>query len=134
MITKQFTPYKGREIKTGQRVYAYRNLHNGKYSIVDLESRLVLGHAHSLTITNAWFFVRESGRQRVLKEKRKNVHAYVIGNYAQDSADSRDREPVSYNPYKGGAFTKANGEPITRADSVSLTGGGAFYRMEEEAK
>ena len=61
------------------RVQVYRNLNNGLISIQDLSTGLVLGHASAVDLQRATFIVREAGRQQVLKEKRKNVHAFVRG-------------------------------------------------------
>lgn len=125
-----FTPYKGREVTPGQRVFVYRNLHNNKYSIADAASGLVLGHAHNLRIEDASFIVREAGRQRVLKERRKNVHAFVCGYFEDDCASHFDATLVTYNPYKSGTFTQKNeegaAEPITAAASVSFTAAGVY--------
>lgn len=67
-------------MKTSQKQYkVYRNLHNGLFSIQDKDTGLVVGHAESVSMIDCEFKVNESGRQRVLKEKRKNVHAFVIG-------------------------------------------------------
>jgi hypothetical protein len=48
-------------------------------SIQDLSTGLVLGHASAVDLQEASFIVREAGRQQVIKEKRKNVHAFVRG-------------------------------------------------------
>lgn len=61
------------------KVQVYRNLHNGLISIQDLSTGLVLGHAYAIDLKRADFIVREAGRQQVIKEKRKNVHAFVRG-------------------------------------------------------
>ena len=61
------------------KVQVYRNLHNGLISIQDLSTGLVLGHAYAIDLRWADFVVREAGRQQVIKEKRKNVHAFVRG-------------------------------------------------------
>ena len=61
------------------KVQVYRNLHNGLISIQDLSTGLVLGHAYAIDLEEANFIVREAGRQQVIKEKRKNVHAFVRG-------------------------------------------------------
>ena len=61
------------------KVQVYRNLHNGLISIQDLSTGLVLGHAYAVDLKRADFIVREAGRQQVIKEKRKNVHAFVRG-------------------------------------------------------
>lgn len=39
----------------------------------------VLGYAHGLVLLNSEFHVSEAGRQRVLKSKRKNIHAQIVG-------------------------------------------------------
>tara|TARA_R110002153_G_scaffold38558_1_gene111879 strand:- start:160 stop:567 length:408 start_codon:yes stop_codon:yes gene_type:complete len=74
------------------KVSVYRNLHNGLISIKSASSGLVLGHAKSVDISGADFVVNEAGRQRVLKEKRKNVHAYVKGLLLNT---------IGFMPYKG---------------------------------
>ena len=61
------------------RVQVYRNLNNGLISIQDLSTGLVLGHAYAIDLEEANFIVREAGRQQVIREQRKNVHAFVRG-------------------------------------------------------
>ena len=61
------------------RVQVYRNLNNGLISIQDLSTGLVLGHASAVDLQEATFIVREAGRQQVIREQRKNVHAFVRG-------------------------------------------------------
>tara|TARA_R100001086_G_C11756193_1_gene236794 strand:- start:80 stop:493 length:414 start_codon:yes stop_codon:yes gene_type:complete len=39
----------------------------------------VVDHRDQVLIHNAEFRVREGGRQRVIKERKKNVHAFVVG-------------------------------------------------------
>ena len=58
------------------RVQVYRNLNNGLISIQDLSTGLVLGHASAVDMEEANFIVREAGRQQVIREQRKNVHAF----------------------------------------------------------
>ena len=58
--------------------------------------------------------VRESGRKRVIKEQRKNVHAFARLDHGTTSldiggwtafADSLERGiEISYNPYAGDSF------------------------------
>ena len=57
----------------------YRNLNNGRISIKDKRTNLVVGYADEVWVENPKFIVSEAGRQRVLEEKRKNVHAYIEG-------------------------------------------------------
>jgi hypothetical protein len=61
------------------RVKVYFNLQKDCLSVIDAETGLLYCHAHRVEIHNAKFRVQEAGRQRVIKDKRKNVHAYIIG-------------------------------------------------------
>jgi hypothetical protein len=66
------------------RSFVYRNLNDKCWSVKALEGpnkgRVVL-HARYIAVTgrDGGFKVSETGRQRVLREKRKNVHAGVVG-------------------------------------------------------
>lgn len=100
-----YKSYKGRKVDNSKPVMVYKNLHNGLFSIK--QGGLVVGHALSLRLNNVLFQVNEAGRQRVIKEKKKNVHAYICGNllgYDVPSEISDTSRMVSYNPYKGASF------------------------------
>ena len=65
---------------------------------------LVVAHVHSVMLSPAQFTVNQAGRQRVLIEKKKNVHAFVVG-YIEAVNINIDVEvggmtSISYNPYK----------------------------------
>lgn len=102
------------------RNYIYRNLHKNKFSI--RYKGIVQTHAHYLTAYKCEFKVNEAGRQRVLKEKRKNVHAFVSTEsyYLQEGElDLSNKREVYYNPYKHDQFIlKDTREVITRKDKV----------------
>ena len=61
------------------RVRAYYNLHRKCFSVQDYKTGLVVEHTDSLFFTNAMFVVRKSGNEKVKREGRKNVHAFVNG-------------------------------------------------------
>lgn len=94
-----------------------------------------MARLHRVLLGNAVFQVNEAGRQRVLKEKRKNVHAFVIGRIANDAytpkgeicgacgIDENGRDlpwTVRYNPYEDGHFTGEHGEEVKGAMCVLL--------------
>lgn len=87
------------------KVEVYWNLHKNCFS-VRFKGR-VIRHANSLHLSNAKFVVRESGRQRVLREGRKNVHAFVRGILEESYEATCKGERVTYNPYKFSTFVKA---------------------------
>ena len=61
------------------RVKVYYNLQKECLSVVDTRTGRLFCHSHRIELKDAKFHVNENGRQKVLREKRKNVHAYVIG-------------------------------------------------------
>ena len=97
----------------------YRNLHTGLWSI---KQGVVRFHANCIFLKVASFIVNEKGRQRVLREKQKNVHAYVQG-YICDRPDyftvDGDWYEVTYNPYKYQHFVTSDKFAIS-ADTVGL--------------
>ena len=98
----------------GKRVKVYRNLKYGKdarplYSII-YDGRVV-SRRHRVLLSNVVFKVNENGRKRVLRERRKNVHAFAIGTLVgkrgcmgQDCNGKDFGIRVHYNPYGYGKF------------------------------
>ncbi len=127
-----FVSFRGRRAKPYQRVKAYWNLHKEVWSLVACDGPdkgLVLGHCPRLGLLSAKFTVLESGRQRVIREKKKNVHAYAVGKLLS-APDCHLKiqfpvRPLSYNPYKAGHFVvRASGEPIHGTEVLLLAEGG----------
>jgi len=86
---------------------------------------VVVEHTKDIYLRNAIFKVSEAGRQRVLKQKRKNVHAFIIGErfpFIPKSFVYRDE--ISYNPYKGPNFVIANQpeKSVDEAKYVTILG------------
>ena len=61
------------------KVYVYKNLQQACWSVRGRDSGLVLCHCNYILLLYAEFHVSEKGRQRVLREKQKNVHAGIRG-------------------------------------------------------
>lgn len=104
----------------GQVVDVYRNLHRKCWSV--RHRGIVRLHCETVTLGNVTFRVSEAGRQRVLRERRKNVHAVVRGTLVsrQGSVGEGSLEVV-YNPYKGGTFRYAlTDTPVHGARVVCL--------------
>jgi hypothetical protein len=90
----------------GLSVFVYRNLHLRCYSIRGNKRGIVFAHLNDgFSVNNAVFKVSSSGRDRVLREKRKNVHAGIRGNFQRSSIPESDNLiKVSYNPYLCDSF------------------------------
>ena len=84
------------------RVRAYYNLHRKCFSVQDYKTGLVVEHTDSLFFTNAMFVVRKSGNEKVKREGRKNVHAFVNGirsKLKQGMMPEFASHKVRYDPY-----------------------------------
>jgi hypothetical protein len=110
----------------GQRVMVYYNLHKHTFSVQ--KNGIVVMHADFVKLEDVEFRVRQGGKEKVRKEKSKNVHAFVIGNlvdFCQYPCDEIPEEPtgnvVTYNPYKYDTFVyRDSEEPIINAKEVDL--------------
>lgn len=67
----------------------YWNVRKKVFSV--REKGLVTDHVESVYIDSPRFVVSEAGRQRVLKNKQKNVHAFVRGAVLENSKETRSR-------------------------------------------
>lgn len=108
------------------RVFVYFNLHRKVFSVRALEGDrkgLVISHTASIVLDNVTFKVSEAGRQRVLRERKKNVHAGVVGEWSGvQQLDPQDMTLVTYNPYKYSSFVVKTTElPINAARQAFLS-------------
>ena len=101
-------PFKSRTPGTGLLVEVYRNLHDKdgsrRWSI--RQNGLVVGHADELFLMCCDFHVSAAGRDRVRRERRKNVHAFIDG--LRTSPESFDGLPkigqFAYDPFLDDGF------------------------------
>lgn len=118
-----------------KRIEIYYNLHKHCLSYREIGGRVQ--HASVIIVNNVRLAVQPAGRERVLREGRKNVHAFVRGTPAYirplDFTDDGDLtvanmqrqgyRPVTYNPHKFESFVYADThEPITEARQIVLIG------------
>lgn len=97
----KYDGFRNREIDFSVPVRIYKNLHNGKFSIK--QQGHVVAHVDTFKITDVTFKVSEAGRQRVILENKKNVHAYVCGRLLKVNEEynvGRFWVKTTYNPYK----------------------------------
>jgi len=115
------------------KVEIYYNLNKHVLSV--RQKGIVIKHTPAAEVFNAKFVVQPGGRKRVLREKRKNVHAFVRGTAGRLSKTvlsemlGRKYEVpgnwvrVTYNPYKYSSFVEADtGKPIREAAHVVISG------------
>ena len=120
-------------IDPNKKVLAYRNLHNGLWSIK--QDGIVSCYAQRVILKDCECRVSLAGNARVRDEKRKNVHATISG-YVCDfleihelSSEGDNYVPpeywneITYNPYKDRTFVQLFGEaraPIRRAWIIDM--------------
>lgn len=101
----------------------YRNLNkHGFFSIQQRTGQLrgkISGYAPAVLISAPTLNISEAGRSRVLKEKRKNVHAFLRGTLYATATQippellSLACQVISYSPYHGPYFfDTANRSPV----------------------
>lgn len=108
------------------RVEVYRNLSKGCWSI--RHKGRVIVHESRLILRDCTMHVQPAGRERVRRERRKNVHAYVKGIWGGPETHIKGPSPkfnLYYNPYDHDSFMW-NGLPIYNAALVEFTERGAF--------
>lgn len=124
-------PVKGRQLKADQEVFVYFNLHKKCFSVKDVKSGLVVAHTDNIVLYDVTFKVSESGRQRVLREQKKNVHAGVRGKVwsnVRGSVLTDLMTEATYNPYKYKTFvTKETETPVEEASMVILDNKRIFF-------
>lgn len=91
------------------KVFCYWNLHRNLFSVRALtgpSKGLVIAHSQVVKLIDVEPRVSEAGRQRVLRDRSKNVHAGLAGTLVQGKlpAPLREFSRVRYNPYEAGAF------------------------------
>lgn len=84
----------------------------------------VVNHVDFILLKNCTFVVGKAGRKRVLKDKRKNVHAYVRGEILHNPCwEGSSSRAVTYNPYKYDSFVYVDTEQtVSKADYVVING------------
>lgn len=98
------------------KVFVYRNLHQDCWSVKSRETGRVIAHADEVQLSNVEYKVSEAGRQRVLREKSKNVHAGLVGTLV-------DFDPIGGKmpTYPAAAFSSDPSIKPGKADPVSIT-------------
>jgi hypothetical protein len=115
------------------KVEIYYNLNKHVLSV--RQKGIVIKHTPAAEVFNAKFVVQPAGRKRVLREKRKNVHAFIRGTAGRLSKTILSQMlgrkykvqgnwvRVTYNPYKYNSFVEADtGEPIHESAHVVISG------------
>lgn len=120
-------------IDESKPVRVFRNWKRGCYNIMQ-NGRLV-ACARQVRLAGVEFRVRETGRRRMLRLRRRNVHAYAIG-WLLDHVSPNERrslEPVAgrgafYDPWRFSSFVDGESQrPVRHAGLAQLDESGVTY-------
>ena len=120
--------------KVDSTVFVYRNLRfrdRVVWSMKSVKSGLVVGRKSRVVLQDCRFKVSQAGRARVLRERKKYVHAGVQGVLLAPDAKriTKDFIRATYNPYKYSTFiVEATGEPIHHASLVVINEKGVWVK------
>jgi len=128
-----FVPRPRQVIDPSKPVRVFKNWRRGCYSI--MQNGRLKASAKQVRLIDVEFLVRESGRQRMLRQRRKNVHAYAVGrlmDYAHP-AESRNLDEIPgrgvyYNPYEFASFVDLETQaPVISASVAQFDERGVIY-------
>jgi hypothetical protein len=106
------------------KVAVYFNLHKNIFSVQSREKESygrVIDHVESVVLNAPTFVVRQAGRKKVIEDKKKNVHAFVVGHITDGVEVLSKEEVVTYNPYKYTSFVKEETkEPVSKAECAVI--------------
>lgn len=116
-------------------VRVFKNPKYGCYSI--MQNGRLRASARQVRLVNVEFRVREAGRQRMLREQRRNVHAFAVGTLSDyvHPDDGRDLggmngRRVFYNPYRFSSFVDSETQtPVTAATTAYFDEHGVTYAV-----
>ena len=111
------------------KVEVYKNLHKNCWSVRNNNTGRVIDYVDSIHIEDATLVVRPAGRARVLKEHKKNVHAFIKGTINNVLyIRVRGLRQITYDPYKYSSFIVSDTkEPVHTATNVFFTSNGKVY-------
>jgi hypothetical protein len=123
-------PFRNRTINPHKPVRVYRNLHRDAFSLQ--QDGRVVAHTDKLCLKDVVAQVSQAGRQRVIREKKRNVHAYLIGHICEATKPKGVSE-LTYNPYLFGSFyvPKRGNRFVTTASRVWLDYPKCFVKIGE---
>ncbi len=121
-------------IDPNKPVRVFLNHKHRCYSI--FQNGAIRASARQVRLEDVEFRVRESGREKMLRENRRTIHAFAVGRLV-DHVHPSDRErdlgglagrKVRYNPREAGCFMDVQTrEPVSNATLAQFDEDGATY-------
>ncbi len=116
-------------------VRVIRNWKRDCYTII--QNGLPRASAKQVRLADVEFQVRESGRNRMLSKRKRNVHAYATGRLIEYTHPDEDRDitmadgrGVAYYPYQRAAFVDIEtNATVNSAPFVDFHEDGVYYQV-----
>jgi hypothetical protein len=124
----------------------YRNLHKNCFSVLKYNKAKkgfrLHTHVDEALLIDVTTKVSDAGRQRVLREKSKNVHAFILANdfipiesWPDNLTPQVNADELYYNPYTTDQFiNKTNGQVVRNHARVLLKNCKAYLIDETAVK
>ena len=113
------------------RVKVWFNLHRRDWTVKCGD--VPVWHADAVRLVGVVFKVSEAARQKVLRDRRRSVHAYMAGAWRPAGAPPAGAVRVSYNPYRGGSFYRCDdGRDVSAADEVCFLADGTAWALNPQ--
>jgi hypothetical protein len=120
-------------IELDKPVRVFKNLKHGCYSI--LQNGRVRASARQVRLGDVEFRVREAGRQRMIREQRRNVHAFAVGKLLDFVHPDESRvledfpgRSAIYNPYRFASFVdRETNDPVVHTPLAQFDERGVLY-------
>lgn len=109
-------PFKGRYLNPERPLQLYRNLTKKGVWYSIRQGNQVVAHTTAICLNSCTFHVSEATRQRILRNKKKEFHAYIEGyctGSVMGTTAKRNDLPakIQYNPFKDTFFSCKNLTP-----------------------
>jgi hypothetical protein len=128
------------------RMETYYNLHKQCLSARPIGGKVE--HYWYVALKDVSFAVQPAGRAKVLRERKKNVHAFVRGDKVLGMLTTQPFDPVpsvkemreslayrevTYNPYKYETFVyKDTEQPVHKAEVAWVVGRNIFVKIGDD--
>ena len=111
--------FKNRKIDYDKPVYIYRCLNRKGHIYSIKQNGVVVAHTEKFIVKNCNLVINKSGKERVIKEKIRNVHAFIKG-YLGDIDDVKNSFSwiLKYNPFVNKGFTFGEDKEVKKCEIV----------------
>jgi hypothetical protein len=118
----------------GQKVYVFKEIKQGIWTVWNKEKTQKLFWTKSLTLINAHFFVDQEKREKVLDTGKRFPHAGVFGTLVNLDPENQAGTEIYYNPFTTQSFEKRKAKTrVNKASRVVFSQDGRVFGINLRA-